>query len=166
MGARSMPHPAPGPGAAPGSIAVVRPAPSVGPDDSEPVPRAEVRAVRMLEDVADAGPRKQEAIGRYLQDPPYDVVVVEQRDPDPKAHAEGMDGPRPFEQESLVGAERRTTEQSAHPLAPSFGHLCPQYRAARRDQVDPSHRGDPTATPRRPRSVWWGGQDSNPRHEG
>jgi hypothetical protein len=171
MGARSMPHPAPGPGAAPGSIAVGPAGLSVGLDDPEPVSWPEVGALRILEDVADAASRQHEAIGRYVQDPSYHVVVVDQRDHDREAHAERMDGPRGFQQESLVAAERRTTEQSAHPLAPSFGHLGPQDRAARSDQVDPSHRVDPNATPRRPRSttptsLWWGGQDSNPRHEG
>jgi hypothetical protein len=171
MGARSMPHPAPGPGAAPGSIAAGPAGLSVGLDDPEPVPRSEVGALRILEDVADPAPRPQEPIGRYVQDPSYHLVVVEQRDPDREPHAERMDGPRGFQQESLVAAERRTTEQSAHPLAPSFGRLGPQDRAARSDQIDPSHRGDPNATPRRPRSMtptfqWWGGQDSNPRHEG
>ena len=166
MGARSMPHPAPGPGAAPGSIAVGPAGLSVGLDDPEPVPRSEVGALRILEDVADPAPRPQEPIGRYVQDPSYHVVVVEQRDPDREPHAERMDGPRRFQQESLVAAERRTIEQSAHPLTSSFGYLGPQGHVAGCDQVDPSHRGDPTATPRRPRSVWWGGQDSNPRHEG
>jgi hypothetical protein len=125
MGARSVPHPAPGPGAAPGSIAARPAGLSVGLDDPEPVPRSEVGALRVLEDVADPAPRPQEPIGRYVEDPSYHVVVVEQRDPDREPHAERMDGSRGFQQESLVAAERRTTEQSAHPLAPSFGHLGP-----------------------------------------
>ena len=143
MGARSIPHPAPGPGAAPGSIAARSPGLSVGPDDPESVSRSEVGALRILEDVADPAPRPQEPIGRYVEDPSYHVVVVEQSDPDREPHPERMDGPRRFQQESLVAAERWTTEQSAHALAPSFGRLGPQDRAARCDQVDPSHRARP-----------------------
>jgi hypothetical protein len=153
MGARFIPHPAPGPGAAPGSIAAGPAGPSVGLDDPEPISRSEVGAHRVLEDVVYPVPRPLEPIGRYVQDPSYHVVVVEQRDPDREPHAERMDGPRGFQQESLVAAKRRTTEQPAHPLAPSFGRLGPQDRAARSDQIDPSHRGDPNATPRRPRST-------------
>ena len=146
MGARSVPHPAPGPGAAPGSIAAARPGPLAGLDDLEAVARTEVDAIGALEDVADPASRKHEAMGRHDQDPQHDVVVADERDFDREAHAERVDGPRPFEQEGVVGIERRTTEQSTNPFAPRIGHDCSKDKTAGAPQADLSH-GSTVARP-------------------
>jgi len=145
MGARSMPHPAPGPGAARGSIAAGPAGLSVGLDDPEPVPRLEVGALRALEDVADAWPGQEETTGPKRTHVPDDEIPIEHRDRDRQAHPERMDRPRPLEEQTLVVVYRGAIEEPAHPFTPDLGHERSENQTARADQPNLSH--GPTVSP-------------------
>lgn len=95
-----------------------------------------------------------------LEDP---EPVIEERHGEGEPHADGVDRPRPLEQERSVALEGRTAKEPAGALAPCSRHL--------RHQPDPAigledldqHRPN---VRRRTDIALWGGQDSNPRHEG
>jgi hypothetical protein len=140
MGARSVPHPAPGPGAAPGSIAATHPGPSVRPDDPDPVAWPQVHALGALEDVTDAMPREEEPAGQNIPYRPNDELAIQQSDRDREAHPERVDRTSAIEQERVVGAHLRTAAPTAHPLATSLGRLGPEDVAARTKQPDHAHR--------------------------
>ncbi len=126
-----MPHPAPGPGAAPGSIAAARPGPQPVPTIRSRSPGAQVYTLGALEDVAGAEPGEHEPAGAESADGPDDEVAIQQADRDREAHAEGVDRPRALEQQRPIGGEARTSEEPAHPLAPRLGQNRPEHQTAR-----------------------------------
>jgi hypothetical protein len=140
MGARSVPHPAPGPGAAPGSIAAAPPGPSADLDDPEPVAGPQVDALGALEDVTDVRPREQEPAGPNRSYRTHDELAIQQGDRDREAHPERVDRTGAIEQEHVVGAHRRTAAPTAHPLATCPGHLGSEDLGSRPEQPDLAHR--------------------------
>jgi hypothetical protein len=140
MGARSVPHPAPGPGAARGSIAAARLSPSAARDDPEPVPGPQVHAHGALEHVTDARPWEEEPAGPNRPYRPHDELAIQQRHRDRQAHPERVDRTSAIEQEHIVGAHGRTAAPTAHPFATRQGQLSSEDLAARTDQSDLAHR--------------------------
>ena len=140
MGARSVPHPAPGPGAAPGSIAAARLRPSRAPNDPEPVPGPQVHTLGALEDVTDATPRKEQPAGPNRPYRPHDEFAIQQCDRDRDAHPERVDRTGAIEQEHVVGAHRRTAAPTAHTFATRLGQLRSEDLGTRTEQPDQSHR--------------------------
>jgi hypothetical protein len=100
MGARTVPHPAPGPGAAPGSIAAARRA-SEALDDPEPVAGPQVHAFGALEDVTDARAGEEEPAGPNRPHRQHDEFAIQQSDRDRQAHPERVDRTGALEQESI-----------------------------------------------------------------
>ena len=155
MGARSVPHPAPGPGAAPGSIAAAR-RPLAVLDDPEPVAGPQVHALGALEDVTDSRPWEEEPAGPNRSYRTHDELAIQQGDRDRAAHPERVDRTGAIEQEHLVGAHRRTAAPTAHPFATRLGHLGPEDLGSRTEQPDLAHRttvapgGDIPGAPPRP----------------
>src|SRR5215204_175247 len=140
MGARSVPHPAPGPGAAPESIAAAPPGPSADLDDPEPVAGPQVHALGALEDVTDARPREHEPAGANRSYRPHDELAIQQGDRDREAHPERVDRTGVIEQEHVVAAHRRTVAPTAHPFATRLGHLGSEDLGARTEEPDLTHR--------------------------
>ena len=140
MGARSVPHPAPGPGAARGSIAAARPGPSAARDDPEPVAGPQVHALGALEDVTDARPWEEEPAGPNPPYRPHDELAIQQGDRDRQAHPERVDRTSAIEHEHVVGAHRRTASPTTHPLATRQGQRGSEDLAARTKQPDLAHR--------------------------
>jgi hypothetical protein len=187
MGARSVPHPAPGPGAAPGSIAAARPGLSAGLDDPKPIPRSEVGALRALEDVPDPGSREQQPVRWNPSHGPNAEITVQQHRRDRKAHPEGVDRSCALEEEGRVRGQGREATQPLHPFTPSLGNQGSQDQIVRvedgglshgptvaRSDDDPPRSFEVARRPRRQREVagladahidgvGGGGQDSNPR---
>jgi hypothetical protein len=163
-----MPHPAPGPGAAPGSIAAARRPLGRPRDDPEPVSRPQVHALGALEDVPGAGAGEHEAARSNRSHRPDDELAIQQDGRDREAHPERVDRTGAVEQERVVGTHRRTAAPTAHPLAMRLGRLGSEDMAARTEKTHLAHRT--TVVPGGDivdgRSDRWGGQDSNPRHEG
>jgi hypothetical protein len=168
MGARSVPHPAPGPGAAPGSIAAARRA-SGASDDPEPVAGPQVQIFGALEDVTDARPREKEPAGPNRLHRPHDEFAIQQSDRDRHAHPERVDRTGALEQQRLIEGQHRTSAKPTHPLSPGLGDHHGKGKTPRTEQSTHSHRA---TVPLRDDTRgwlsigWWGGQDSNPRHEG
>ena len=162
MGARSVPHPAPGPGAAPGSIAAARLRPSTAPNDPEPVPRPQVNTLGALEDVTDATPRKEQPAGPNRPYRPHDEFAIQQCDRDRDAHPERVDRTGAIKQEHVVGAHRRTAAPTAHTFATRMGQLGSEDLGTRTEQPDQLHRttlapgGDILGGRSVSRSIGWG----------
>jgi hypothetical protein len=135
-----MPHPAPGPGAAPGSIAAVPPAPRSAPGDPQQIGGPQVHARGALEDVTSADPGEQEPSGSNGPHAPDDEVAVQQGHRDREAHPEGVDRPRALEQQRPTGGEAGASEESADPFAPCLGYLRPEDETARTEHAQLSHR--------------------------
>ena len=167
MGARFIPHPAPARGSA-GKYGGRPCWPSVGLDDPEPISRSEVGAHRVLEDVVYPAPRPQEPIGRY-GDPSYHVVVVEQRHPDreplPNAWTDLVDSSRRAWSRPSDGRPKSPRIRSRRVSGAWARRIAPRAtRSIRRIEATLTRPHDPTFHDAR--AMWWGGQDSNPRHEG
>jgi len=134
-----VPAPRPRPGGSAGKYSGRPSAPSAGPDDPEPVTGLQVHAFGALEDVTGAEPGEQEPAGSNGPHGPDDELTVQQRHRDREAHAEGVDRPRSFEQQRLVGGEARVAEEPARALEMRPGNVHSEPQAPRPDDDEPIH---------------------------
>ena len=105
-------------------------------------------------------------------------MTVEEGNLDREAHPERVDRPGPFQQQAPPSREPVAPDESARALSAGLGHLGDETRhPGFHDQRHRSHAGTlagrsdivgrgPWARACPPRDDPWGGQDSNPRHEG
>ena len=95
-------------------------------------------------------------------------AAVEQRDLDGEAQPECVDRSGPLKEQDTAPRERLASDEATHPLAARLWHVGGQtLPPGRHDQRDRSHTA--TLAGRSDMPAWvplWGGQDSNPRHEG
>jgi hypothetical protein len=100
MGARAATcTPAPGPGAAPGSIATRRASSGAARlRAGEPVAGPDVAADGEFEHVTDASPGEEQAPRLHPEDGSDDVTTIEERGRDREPHPERVDGACAFEQ--------------------------------------------------------------------
>ena len=88
-----------------------------------------------LEHVADARAGQDESARRDGEHPQEPVLAIEEDDVDREPHPEGVDRAAPPQQERVVGAQRRATEQPSRALAARRGL----------EEPDRAERGDPHA---------------------
>lgn len=118
-----------------------------------------------LEDVSRCAHRRHEPLRCHPSSVQDSERGVEPNDEDREPHPEGVHRRRVGEQHRLVGSHLVSAEQSAGAFAPSLRDVAAKDRAAGTVEEYPSHlstlvRGSDGF------GTEWGGQDSNPRHEG
>ena len=118
-----------------------------------------------LEDVTRCSHRWHEPLRRHRPRVHDSERGVEPNDEDRETHPDRVHRRRVGEQHRLVRCDLVSAEQSADAFATSLRDIAAKDHAARTVEEHPPHRStlvggyDGSGTE-------WGGQDSNPRHEG
>ena len=110
-------------------------------DGLETVTRPHLGIAGELEDVPNIPTGQQHPPRRHPDGGTHDEIAVEQRGGDLEPHPEGVDRPRAFEQQGLVGSELAAAEEPAHPLAPGLGDDGSEPKTPRSLESDRPHGG-------------------------